>query len=162
LSGLEDKTLELQDRLIYVNRVAKVVKGGRRFSFSALVVVGDGNGRVGYGMGKANEVPDAIRKAINKAKKELMSFPLVNGTIPHEVVAKYGASKILLKPAREGTGVIAGKIVRDIMEVAGVKNVVSKCFGSRNHHNVVKATFECLSALKTRTGKDGISEDKVD
>lgn len=162
MTELEEKTVELQDRLIYVNRVAKVVKGGRRFSFSALVVVGDGNGRVGYGLGKANEVPDAIRKAINKARKELVSFPITNGTIPHEVMADYGASKVLLKPAKEGTGVIAGKIVRDIMEVGGVKNVVSKCFGSRNHHNVVKATFKCLSMLKSRVRRDGISEDKVD
>lgn len=162
MAQLNERNIELQDRLIYVNRVAKVVKGGRRFSFSALVVVGDGNGTVGFGLGKANEVPDAIRKAIQRAKKDVIVFPLINGTIPHQVMAKYGASKVLLKPAREGTGVIAGKVVRAIMEVAGVKNVVSKCFGSRNYHNVVKATFKGLSMLKLKVKSDGLSEDQTD
>ncbi len=142
--------LDLQDRLVYINRVAKVVKGGRRFSFSAIVVVGDGNGRVGYGLGKANEVPDAIRKAVERAKKDLVEVSLLKGTIPHEIMAKYGTSQVFMKPAREGTGVIAGKAVRAVVEVAGITNILTKCYGSRNYHNVVKATIKGLAALKTR------------
>jgi len=141
--------LELQDRLVYINRVAKVVKGGRRFSFSAIVVVGDGNGRVGYGLGKANEVPDAIRKAIERAKKDLIEIPVAKGTIPHEIKAKYGTSQVFMKPAREGTGVIAGRAVRAVVEVAGITNLLTKCYGSRNYHNVVKATIMGLSLLKS-------------
>ncbi len=145
---IEPDGLELQDRLVYINRVAKVVKGGRRFSFSAIVVVGDGNGRVGFGLGKANEVPDAIRKAVERAKKDIIEVPVSKGTIPHEVMAKYGASQVFMKPASEGTGVIASRAVRAVVEVAGITNILTKCYGSRNFHNVVKATVKGLSMLK--------------
>lgn len=139
----------LTDRVIHINRNAKVVKGGRRFSFSALVVVGDGHGGVGVGLGKAKEVPEAIRKGVEKAKKDMVKVPLVEGTIPFDVLGKFGAGKVLLKPASAGTGVIAGGAARAILEAAGVENVLSKCLGSNNPHNVVKATINALTQLKS-------------
>ena len=140
---------EIIDRLVSLNRVAKVVKGGRRFSFSALVVAGDGNGRVGSGMGKANEVPEAIRKGFEQAKKNLFEVPLVEGSIPHEVIGEFGAGEVLLKPASEGTGVIAGKTMRAVLEVAGVHNVLAKCYGSTSPVNVLRATFKALQDMRS-------------
>jgi small subunit ribosomal protein S5 len=157
---IDPEGLNLKDKVVYINRVAKVVKGGRRFSFSALVVVGDGNGHVGVGKGKAGEVPEAIRKAIEHAKRNLMKVPIKDGSITHQIVGKYGAGKVVIKPASEGTGLIAGGPVRALMEVAGIQNVVAKSLGTHNPFNTIRATLDGLSKLKDpesvlkRTGKN--------
>ena len=149
MARIDPNKLALEERVVQINRVAKVVKGGRRFSFSAVVVVGDGAGHVGVGIGKAGEVPESIRKGVEDAKKNLIKIPMVGTTIPHEVQVVYGASSVLLKPASQGTGVIAGSSVRAVCEMSGIKDILSKCYGSTNPVNLVKASLVALSNLRT-------------
>ena len=155
---------ELKEKLVNLNRVAKVTKGGRTFSFAAVVVVGDGNGTVGHGLGKARDVQETIAKAVDDAKKNLVKFPVLNGTIPHEQKGKYGAGKVLIKPASDGTGLIAGGAMRAVLEIGGLQNILAKSQGSSNPHNVIKATIDALQKLRnpgTVAKQRGISMDKL-
>ena len=164
IKAIKASEIELKERVVAIKRVAKVVKGGRRFSFSAIVVVGNGNGVVGYGLGKANEVTDAITKGIDDAKKNLVKVPVKNNSLPHEVIGKFGGGFVLMKPAAAGTGVIAGGAMRAVLESAGIKDVLAKSKGSSNPHNVVKATFDGLSKLReafTIAQTRGVSLTKV-
>ncbi len=156
--------LDLKEKVVHINRVAKVVKGGRRFSFNAIIVVGDGNGHVGIGLGKAREVTGAIAKGTEKAKRNVFRVPLIKGTIPHAIISKYGAGKVLLKPASEGTGVIAGGPVRAICESVGIQDILTKSLGSSNPHNVIKATVRALASLMdvdSQAKKRGLSVAKI-
>jgi len=164
IRSVKASEIDLKERVVAIKRVAKVVKGGRRFSFSAIVVVGDGNGVVGYGLGKANEVTDAITKGIDDAKKNLVKIPIINGTVPHDAIGKFGGGEVLLKPAAPGTGVIAGGSMRAVLESAGIKDVLAKSKGSSNPHNVVKATFQALLSMRdayTVAQYRGVSLNKV-
>ncbi|QIK69805.1 30S ribosomal protein S5 [Erysipelothrix sp. HDW6C] len=158
----EPREQEFEERVVVINRVTKVVKGGRRFRFAALVVVGDKKGRVGFGTGKANEVPDAIRKGVEAAKKNLIKVEMVNGSLPHVNTGKFGAGEVFVRPATEGTGVIAGGAIRDVMELAGVTDVLTKCIGSRTPINMVRATFEALKTMKTVNEVASLREIKVE